>query len=236
MLAVNLVEKLELKDEKGILIQGLPSSLEKQFAKLSYAKNVTPLLKSKKVDFVLVFAVNKEQLRLILREVFNALHDKSKLWIASPKATSKISSDLIKETQWRFMNDLGYENVDQFAIDHVWNVTKFSRMSESDEKKHQERIQSEVAEVMADVETEVYKPFSLTDFSLDKPYVKFPVELETGFTKNIKAKEIFINLPSESQQEFVNWIKDAKRHSTRLKRAEETLQQVLEGREKPILK
>lgn len=58
-----LLEKLQLKDEKKLLIQGLPSSIEKQFAKLTYAKNVTPLLKSKKVDFALVFALSEQQLK-----------------------------------------------------------------------------------------------------------------------------------------------------------------------------
>jgi len=44
----SLFEKLQLKDEKNLLIQGLPSSIEKQFVKLYYSKNVTPLLRSKK--------------------------------------------------------------------------------------------------------------------------------------------------------------------------------------------
>ena len=46
-------EKLQYNNEKNILIQGLPSSIEKQFIKLNFAKSVTPLLKIKKVDFAL---------------------------------------------------------------------------------------------------------------------------------------------------------------------------------------
>ena len=42
MFSNSLFEKLELSEDKNLLIQGLPSSIEKQFAKLSYAKNVTP--------------------------------------------------------------------------------------------------------------------------------------------------------------------------------------------------
>ena len=71
----NLLEKLHLQEEKNILIQGLPSSIEKQFAKLSFAKNVTPLLKSRKIDFALVFAVNENQLNGILRDVLPALQE-----------------------------------------------------------------------------------------------------------------------------------------------------------------
>ena len=60
-----LFEKLQLKNEKNLLIQGLPSSIEKQFNKLSFAKNMTPLLKSRKIDFALVFAVSESQLKSI---------------------------------------------------------------------------------------------------------------------------------------------------------------------------
>ena len=63
-----LFEKLRLKDEKNLLIQGLPSTIEKQFVKLSFAKNVTPLLKIRKIDFALVFALNQKQLNDILTE------------------------------------------------------------------------------------------------------------------------------------------------------------------------
>ena len=46
-----MFEKLQLEDEKNLLIQGLPSTIEKQFSKLSFSKNVTQLLKIRKVDF-----------------------------------------------------------------------------------------------------------------------------------------------------------------------------------------
>src|SRR5205814_7176233 len=101
----SLFEKLQLKDEKNLLIQGLPSSIEKQFAKLSYAKNVTPLLKSRKIDFALIFAVNRQQLCNILNDVFPALHNESKLWIAYPKLTSKIASDLNRDCSWHVLSD-----------------------------------------------------------------------------------------------------------------------------------
>ena len=59
---INIFERLEFGDEKNVLIQGIPSTLEKYFTKLSFAKNVTPLLKSRKIDFALVFAINYNQL------------------------------------------------------------------------------------------------------------------------------------------------------------------------------
>jgi hypothetical protein len=122
-----LFEKLQLQDEKNLLIQGLPSSIEKQFAKLSFSKNVTPLLKSRKIDFALVFAVNENQLSGILREVLPVLSTGAKLWIAYPKTTSKIATDLNRSCSWNCITDAGYGDFDQVALDHVWSATRFKK-------------------------------------------------------------------------------------------------------------
>ena len=122
-----LFEKLEFADEKNLLIQGLPSSIEKQFCKLSFAKNMTPLLKSRKIDFALVFAVNENQLNGILRDVMPALKEDSKFWVAYPKTTSKIVTDLNRDSSWQQLTSAGYETVNEVALDHVWSAARFER-------------------------------------------------------------------------------------------------------------
>ncbi len=118
----NLFEKLQITSEKNFLIQGLPSSIEKQFIKLSYSKNVTPLLKIKKIDFALVFAVNGTQLIGILRDVLPSLREDGKLWIAYPKTTSKIVSDLNRDGSWCILTDNYFETVCEVTLDHVYNI------------------------------------------------------------------------------------------------------------------
>ncbi|MDQ6763211.1 MAG: hypothetical protein M3015_11370 [Bacteroidota bacterium] len=123
-----LFEKLQLEDEKNLLIQGLPSTIEKQFSKLSFSKNVTPLLKTRKIDFALVFALNSKQLHKILAEVCPALHADSKLWIAYPKATSKITSDLNRDCTWEFLTSQGFESGEKVGLDYVWSALRFTKM------------------------------------------------------------------------------------------------------------
>lgn len=123
-----LFEKLQLEDEKNILVQGLPSTIEKQFSKVSFAKNVTPLLRARKIDFALVFAVNETQLNGILREVMPALNDDAKFWIAYPKPASKIASDLNRDCSWKKMDNSGYEMDTQVTLDHVWSALRFRRV------------------------------------------------------------------------------------------------------------
>ncbi|MBS1665104.1 MAG: hypothetical protein JST68_28925 [Bacteroidetes bacterium] len=122
-----LLEKLQLQDEKNLLIQGLPSSIEKQFTKLAFAKNLTPLLKSKKIDFALIFAINEQQLGNIVREVLPALQPNAKFWVAYPKVGSKIATTLNRECSWGCITCAGYESERQTALDHVWTAVRFKK-------------------------------------------------------------------------------------------------------------
>ena len=133
-----LFEKLQLKNEKNLLIQGLPSTIEKQFAKLSFAKNVTPLIKIRKIDFALIFALNQTQLNGILMEVIPALQPSAKLWIAFPKSTSKIVSDLNRDCTWNYLIENGFESDAQVILDYVWNALLFKKSPGITEDKNKD--------------------------------------------------------------------------------------------------
>jgi hypothetical protein len=105
----------------------LPSSIEKQFARLAFAKNLTPLLKIKKIDFALIFAVNESQLSAIVHEVLPALHGETKFWVAYPRTTSKIATTLNRERSWACITGAGYESAGQVAIDHVCTALRFQK-------------------------------------------------------------------------------------------------------------
>jgi len=130
-----VLEKLQLKDEKNILVQGLPSSIEKQFIKLNFAKSVTPLLRSRRIDFALVFAVSKTQLSGILKDVVPALHENGKLWVAHPKTTSKIASDLCRDCTWDIITSIGFDPIDFVELDNTWNAVNFKKQEQSKLKK-----------------------------------------------------------------------------------------------------
>lgn len=206
----SLFEKLQLRDERNLLIQGIPSSIEKQFAKIAYSKSVTPLLRSKKIDFALVFAINQSQLNNILQEVFSALTKNSKLWVACPKTSSKIVSDLNRDSAWKILIENGYEGITQVTLDHVWRATRFAKT---------EQLIVSTADDNIIEENDFEKELNAT-----------PRELETVLLKHKKAKEIYSTLPVSHKREYVSWIQEAKRADTRQRRAEATLEKLLSSK------
>ena len=211
-----LFEKLQLKDEKNLLIQGIPSSIEKQFVKLAYAKNVTPLLRVKKIDFALIFAINQRQLQSILGEVFPALHEEGKLWIAYPKAASKIASDLNRDCTWECICEQGFECVRTVPLDHVWTAIRFQRR-EPEPILNRIHVAEEVVGVKKRTQT-------------------LPEDMETLFTLHPKAKDFFGSLPAANRKEYVLWITGAKREDTRKRRLDATVEKLRAGKKTPTEK
>jgi hypothetical protein len=225
-----LFEKLQLKDEKNLLIQGIPSAIEKQFVKLAFSKNVTPLLKSKKIDFALVFAVNLNQLGTILREVLPALHEEAKLWVAYPKAASKIASDLNRDCSWNCLCDEGFETVRAVAIDHVWTALRFKKV-EQIPVLTRATIGHGVAAVVEDVRPGL--ELGKRAVTLRSAASSAPEDLEQLFTLHPKVKDFFDTLSFSNKKEYVTWITGAKKEDTRKRRLDSTLEKLKAGKKNP---
>ena len=198
----SVLEKLQLKDEKNLLIQGLPSTIEKQFVKISFAKNVTPLLKSRKIDFALVFAISHKQLDEIFRDVVPALNENAKFWVAYPKVSSKIVSDLSRDCNWECLAKFGFEGVRLIALDNIWSAMRFKK-----------REPVKVSKIASDI----------PGVKIENRTITTPVELEDLFSRNEPAKAFFETLSFTNKKEYITWITGAKREETKLARLEATI-------------
>jgi Bacteriocin-protection, YdeI or OmpD-Associated len=217
----NLLEKIQLKDEKNLLIQGLPSSIEKQFAKLSFAKNVTPLLKSRKIDFALIFAINEKQLNAILGDVIPALQERAKLWVAYPKKASKIVTDLDRESSWLFLEKAKFESVLQITLDHVWIAARYKKMGDDAEEETTEKKEN------------VTTTNTAQGVNYEDRTIVLPPELETALKEHKEAHKAFDKLSFTNKREFVEWIVGAKKEVTKQKRLKDAMDKLVNGKKNP---
>jgi len=88
--------------------------------------------------------VSENQLNGILVDIMPALKDDTKLWVAHPKQTSKISTDLNRDSSWTRLNELGFESIELVSLDHVWQAYNF---------KKNEEVMEEVVEVKMERKT-----------------------------------------------------------------------------------
>lgn len=213
-----LLEKLQLKDEKNLLIQGLPSSIEKQFVKLAFAKNMTPLLKSKKIDFALVFAFNERQLLSIVDEVLPALHEAAKFWVAYPKTSSKIVTTLYRDSSWECITGSGYESVRQVALDPIWTAIRFKK-----------------TDALTILNRAVEKETLLVDSGIDQltRTIAPPADFVKELSRSKTASHFFDKLSFTDQKEYVLWITSAKREETRSRRLELAIDKLVAGKRNP---
>jgi hypothetical protein len=217
-----LFEKLQYQDEKNLLIQGLPSTIEKQFCKLAFAKNVTPLLKSRRIDFALVFAINESQLNGILKEVLPAMHTEGKFWVAYPKTSSKIATDLNRDCSWYHLTSAGYESVQTITLDHVWSAAQFKKSSDPlAGLMHQEE------------EDEAVLVAETVGVNYTMRVVTPPADFAKLLLKSQKANAFFEKLSVTNQKEYVGWINSAKREETRLRRVEAAVGKLEAGKKNP---
>lgn len=215
----NLLEKLQLLDAKNILIQGLPSSIEKQFVKLSFAKNVTPLLKLRKIDYALVFVVSENQLKGLLRDVLPAMNEEGKLWIAYPKAASKIATDLNRSCSWDCVRNAGFEPTRELPIDHVWTATKFRRQ--------------EYVPALAAVEVEEMVMAGGDTRVSESRVANAPADFLEELRRSKTALSFFETLPVTNKKEYFTWISGAKRVDTRSRRMEAAIGKLIAGKMNP---
>ncbi|MFA0962551.1 hypothetical protein AB9P05_12170 [Roseivirga sp. BDSF3-8] len=114
-----LFKKLRLKHLSGALIVNGPAEIQKL---LSEAHTLPG---KSKFPFVLLFVHNKAELNKLFPQVATALDDEAVFWIAYPKKSSPLASDINRDTGWEPVHAAGYGPVSQVAIDHTWSALRF---------------------------------------------------------------------------------------------------------------
>lgn len=200
-----LFEKLNFKDERNVLIQGVPVSIERCFGKVGYMKHVTPLLRKNKIDFALLFSIDKTQLERILMEVLEHLSISGRLWIIYPRPGSKIFSNLNTNGAWHFLRDQEYHLVRTVEVESVYNAVLYARNLYAD--------------------APLLDLHDRTDFLEED----MPEELKYLFEQFPDAAYYFHTLSVTYQKQFVHWIEMAQDTEIRISRIKTVIERLLEG-------
>jgi len=120
--------KLNLKDQKDIVIENAPASFESQIASLKGVTVRRSMADAKQVEFSLTFATKQKEVDSLARTGGRKAAGDAIVWIAYPKKSSKkYTCEFNRDSGWPSMGEAGFEPVRMVAIDEDWSALRFRR-------------------------------------------------------------------------------------------------------------
>jgi hypothetical protein len=117
------IKKLKFKDN-GIVINA-PKALEEEFVKLHFKTELNTKIKNSNT---LVFINNNSEYLDFLKNNLIYIETDSVLWFAYPKGTSKIKTDINRDTIRATGEEFGITTVTAISIDDIWSALRFRPM------------------------------------------------------------------------------------------------------------
>lgn len=116
----DILKKFKFKNN-GVVINA-PENLETQLVKLDFTTSFDKKIKS--TNTLVFINNNKEYLEFLNKQLKNVEPD-SVLWFAYPKGTSKIKTDINRDTIRTTGEAYGITTVTAISIDDTWSALRF---------------------------------------------------------------------------------------------------------------
>lgn len=144
--------KLNLKDQKEILVLNAPESFEAELAALKGVEVIRDLKKAKTAPFSLAFVTTQKEVDGLAPGIARKAQGDAIVWFAYPKGTSKkYKSQINRDNGWSVFGTEGFEPVRMVAIDEDWSAIRFRRveflknMTRAKEHRLTERAKSQAS-------------------------------------------------------------------------------------------
>jgi hypothetical protein len=115
-----IIKKFKFKDLVTVL--NAPSNLAAEFEKLGFTSNFEI---AKKSANTLIFINNQAEFIQFLRDHLAQIEYDSVLWFAYPKGTSKVKTDINRDSMWKIGQQYGIDAVTAVSIDTTWSALRF---------------------------------------------------------------------------------------------------------------
>jgi hypothetical protein len=122
-------EKLNLKEQKQILVLNSPASFEPELKALRGVKVQRDIRGVDQIDFSLVFVTKQNEVDTLGRAIAKKAPGDAVVWFAYPKGSSKkYKSEINRDSGWKVLGDAGFEPVRMVAIDDDFSAVRFRRV------------------------------------------------------------------------------------------------------------
>lgn len=122
-------KKLNLKDQRQIVVLNAPQSFEPEMADLHGIAVLRALNAAADVEFSLAFVTKQDEVDKLGKAIAKSAKGDAVVWFAYPKGSSKkYKSEINRDAGWRTLGKEGFEPVRMVAIDEDWSAVRFRRV------------------------------------------------------------------------------------------------------------
>ena len=127
-MAGTVFDKLQLKDQKEIVVLNAPTSFEPELAGLKGVTVHRALKDVKETPFSLAFVMTQAEVDAAAKGIASRAKGDAAVWFAYPKGSSKrYTSTINRDNGWASLGAAGFEAVRMIAIDEDWSAVRFRR-------------------------------------------------------------------------------------------------------------
>ena len=122
-------DKLNLKEQKQILVLNAPASFEPELKALRGITIQRDLKNAGQIEFSLAFVTKQKEVDTLGKAIAKKAKGDAVVWFAYPKGSSKkYKSEINRDNGWRVIGDAGFEPVRMVAIDEDLSAVRFRRV------------------------------------------------------------------------------------------------------------
>lgn len=202
-----ITRKMHIKNARTILFLNLPEGYFEKLSPVPAEAHLSQTASGKSdADFVLLFVHNNSELEQLGPAAFSSVKLDKLLWVAYPKISSKVKTDITRDKGWEPAHKFGLEGVAMVAIDETWSAM---RLKFTGGGKIRQGGQAKAA-VKEDRTVEI------------------PIDLKALLEKN-RLLEQFEKTSYTNRKEYVHWIETAKKAETRQSRLQKAVERIGRG-------
>ena len=121
--------KLNLKEQKQILVLNAPGSFEPELKALRGITIEHDLKKIGQIKFSLAFVTKQKEVDTLGKAIAKKVEGDAVVWFAYPKGSSKnYKSEINRDSGLKILGEEGFEPVRMVAIDEDWSAVRFRRV------------------------------------------------------------------------------------------------------------
>lgn len=122
---MSLSKKLLLKPDMQVGVLNAPEGYRDLLGELPPGAILVVDPAPGSLDLILLFAKSLAELEALAPQAMALVKYDGLFWIAYPKKTSKIKTDIDRDTGWAKMSTLGYAGVAMVAMNETWSAMRY---------------------------------------------------------------------------------------------------------------